>query len=158
MSSINIIQISAQKITKDTKMSFDDICEDELFKSWCDYGGEERSGDDLKNALRNIQADLLPFAKVNLQKKTISFKDKETVKAKWLEHVDKVYRQFVKSVKEGHTCTAEYVFRNGVSGLTTNDIYFNGSYCCGLSALIAEYLSGYLPGTLHIGSVLYGHI
>ena len=152
----DIIQISTHKIAKDDYITHSDICEDELYLSESDWGGDERTGDDVTYSLEGLKKAIKPFATVNVKGKTIRFHEPEVVKREWLKTVNANVEAFKKNLAEERYPTAEFELYDDSRKLGV-DVLFCNYYCMTLSRVIAEYLGGYIPQTLHIGAILDAH-
>ena len=149
-----LIQLAANKVGKNEHIDYMDICEDALFLEESDWGGDEEN---YEETFDYIKMEFEDVATVNKRKRTITFKDRETIKEMWKEHIKTTCKNAFKKIDEGQNCNAEYMLRKdmnepfGMGGI----YYFD--YCRKASSLIADYLAGYIPQTVHIGAILDYH-
>ena len=152
----NIIQISEQRVPKGDRIDYYDVGEDPMFLAETDYGGDERTGEDRRDALECIQNQIKEFANVDVKTATITFKEKKIVKRAWVRHINKAVKTFKESLSDGVAATAEYKLRTNIAELASGDLWYY-RYCTKFADIVADYLAGYLPKTLHIGAILDAH-
>ena len=151
----NIIQFSPERIKKDSYISESSLYEDYLFLLNSDYGGDEKDYADVIDA---IQREMRPFATVNVRRRTIRFRSRQAVERKFRKGVNAAVKNFRKKMDDKAYWSAEYELRWGVTEpFGIDDLFFNNGYCQKISQVIADYLAGYLPQTLHIGAILNAH-
>lgn len=153
MSSFWVIQISAEPVNEDNRLGYSLLWEDPIYNEKSDYDNDPVP---FREAVESIRNELKSFATVNAKKRTITLLDKETVKAEYLKRIEKAMDRFREDFAKGQFTMAEFHLRNGVREVGIEDL-FHDRYCKTFSAVITEYLAGYLPQTVYIGSILSAH-
>lgn len=154
MGSINVIQISEEPVSKAERLQYSQLWEDSTYNEKTDYDKEEVPWKEAVSALRAV---LKPIATVDAKKRTITFLDRETVKATYFKSVTDSVEQFKKAIDEQKYTMADYWLRTQMEKACGIDDLFHHHYCKPASTVITEYLAGYLPQTLHVGAVLCAH-
>lgn len=154
MGSYRIIQLSSSPIKEEDHITDCDICEDALFLMESDWGGDTLEYDE---AIDDIAEDLKEVADIDKEKRTLTFKDKETVKAILRDHVRRCCDRFMKGTEEGRWSTSEWELRREITEPCGIDHHFHIGYCQKASTVLADYIAGYNPQTMYIGGILYAH-
>ena len=153
MSHINIIQLMPDK--NEDRIGESVLYEDPYFHTRCDYGGDEKEYD---KAVDSIAKQLEPVATVDKKERTITFKPKDTVLEHLIANARKTFDEFERTLRTGSGdvgSNSAFCARFEDAGCT-DDIFFL-SYCRPLSDILLDYLYGYIPETVWIGTVMDGH-
>lgn len=151
---INIIQIITDKDYRKDRISESDLLEDNYYLERTDYGGEPK---EYKEEIEYIAKYLRPVAFVNKQKRTITFKSKKTVTETILKGMRTAVRRAHDSFRKGEGYSSFYSVENDIGGLCLTDDIFYLNYCRPLMDILQDYVKGYIPRTVWIGSILNGH-
>ncbi len=154
MSSFKIIQLSGKPIPEEEHISGSDIYDDELFNMESDYGGDKL---EYGEVIDDIAEDLKEVADIDKEKRTLTFKDKETVKAILRDHVRCCCDRFMERTEEGRWSTAETNLRHEIVEPCGIRHHFHTGYCQKASTVLADYIAGFNPQTMYIGGILYAH-
>lgn len=154
MSSILVIQLDTKPVPEHEQISFCVLEDDNLYLSRCDYDMESRAIEEVDEWISDSFGEI---ATVDVAKRTLTFRDKDTVRNAWMERIRNAYDTLMESVPQGRYATPEYFFRTEVTRLGIDSLPFYFGYCHNPSELVADYLQGTIPDTLHIGAVLEGH-
>lgn len=155
MSSFKIIQLSEKPIPEKEHISGSDVYDDELFNMESDWGGDTLEYED---EIDDIASSFEEVADIDKDAHTITFKDKDTIKEILREHVRKCCDRFMKNTAEGRWSTAEYSLRSEITEPCGIDDLLHIGYCKKASTVLADYIAGHHPQTMHIGAILYAHI
>ncbi len=154
MCHIRIVEISTERIPlRDCHDEINGLCDDSVFNETCDWGGEPV--DDYDKALKQIQADLCEVATVNIRRRTIRFRSKKAVLRAYRRNIAEAYREHLKAVKDGYI--SNYTLKKGIKQACNIDYLYYKDYCLNGGDLIEDYVNGYLPQTLYIGTIIDGH-
>ena len=154
MSSYRIIQLSSDPIKEEDHITDCNICEDALFLMESDWGGDTLEYED---EIDDIASSFEEVADIDKDARTITFKDKDTIKEILREHVRKCCERFMKDTAEGRWTTAEYSLRSEITEPCGIDNLLHIGYCQKASTVLADYIAGYHPQTMYIGGILYAH-
>lgn len=154
MSSFRIIQLSSEPIKEEDHITDCNICEDALFLMESDWGGDTL---EYGEVIDDIAEDLKEVADIDKEKRTLTFKDKETVKAILRDHVRRCCDRFMERTEEGRWSTAETNLRHEIVEPCGIRHHFHTGYCQKASTVLADYIAGFNPQTMHIGAILYAH-
>ena len=150
MGHFKIIQVSNVAIDEESYISDSDIFEDEVFNMNADYGGEPVN--DYDKAMSDIKDELKDIATVDTLKRTITFKNKSSVRKVYAEHIRK-QNKWLREELDRAVCR-HYAFRRAVDEVCYCRDLFHHGYCQTSSSLVEDYLNGHLGRTLHIGAIL----
>lgn len=156
MSHFKIIQLSETPINKSegNEMSEYDINDDPLLNMNSD-GWEEEN---YPHTLEDVKSILTELGKVNKRKKTFTFISKEALRGKYIRSMLSVFDNWKKKMEAGKNTMAEYQLRTGVREACGVDaLFYYDDYLHSASGLIADYLGGYLPEKLNIGTIFDCH-
>ena len=154
MSHINIVEISTERIPlRDCYREINGLYDDSVFLDSCDWGGEPV--DNYDKALKQIQADLCEVATVNIRRRTIRFRSKKAVVRAYRRSIARVYREHLLAVRDGHI--SNYTLKKGIKRPCGIDYLYYKDFCLNGGDLIEDYINGYLPQTLYIGTICDGH-
>ena len=150
----NIIQLDTGKIPRDERITNFSLCDDTLLARKSDYVDDPIPYDE--DLHKVIKHELSPFATVCRKKRTVTFRDRETVMKNLTKRIDRVFRKFMKESKKGRVNYWSLV--NELEGGTGADLIYINGYCHRLYDVLEDYLKGYLPKELHIGGIISAHI
>ena len=154
MSSFKIIQLSPVPLEEYELMDHVDIDDDPLLNSISD-GWEE---DDRKHGLQDAFYALKEIGTVNRKSRTFSFFGKEKIKKRYAESMERVFMLWRNKMNAGKAGLAEYQLRTfSREACEIDALFYYQDRLHGASCLIADYLDGTLPSTLHVGSVFDAH-
>ena len=153
MSHFRVIEISLSHVPVSRTREELNIYEDHLFLSRSDWGGEPV--DDYGYALERIKDELRKVATVNRRKRTIRFRSRNAVKNAYLKSLNTTFRKHKARLKEG-VCR-HYELRHAIDDICGIGDLFHTGYCQTGGQLIEDYLNGYLPQTVHIGTIIDAH-
>ena len=154
MSHLNIVEINTERIPlRDCHREICGLYDDSVFLDTCDWGGEPV--DNYDKALKQIQADLCKVATVNIRQRTIRFRSKNAVLRAYRRNIAEAYREHLKAIREGHI--SNYALEKRIKRACGIDNLYYNNYCLNGGDLIEDYVNGYLPQTLYIGTVCDGH-
>ncbi len=154
MSSYKIIQLSDKPVSEEEHITGRDIYEDALFLMESDWGGDTL---EYGEAIDDIAEDLKKVADIDKEKRTLTFKDKETVKTVLREHVRRCCERFMEETEKERWSIAEYNLRSEITEPCGIDDLLHIGYCQKASTILADYIAGYHPQTMYIGGILYAH-
>lgn len=156
MSSFKIIQLSEEPVNEENgnKITEFDVNDDPLLNMNSD-GWDEADEPDVIDDVRSILSEL---GKVNKMKKTFKFFKKNNIKEKYIQSMESVFENWRKKMANGEITMAEFQLRTYVREACYVDalFYYHG-YLHSASQLIADYIAGYLPETLYIGTIFSCH-
>ena len=156
MSHFKLIQLSTEPIKRSlgNNMVEEDLYDDALLS----LSSESWEIDESKDALENACSILNEIGRCNMSKKTFTFLPKDKLKKKYMESMEKAFDNWKKKMAKQEYYLGEYQLRTDVREACGVDslLYYN-YYCHNVSALIADYLSGFLPEKLYIGTIVDCH-
>ena len=159
-----IIQLTTRKLKKNEHITVFDLTEDLCLKAHSDYAGPEYV---IGDVLGSIASELQPVAFVNKNRRTITFKKEKTLEDQILRNQNAVHRYTKRGFRGGAAGYRSHKdVLKGIETVGVTDILFhygeNGANdetasCHTLSEMLFDYLSGVLPRTLKIETVLNYH-
>lgn len=154
MSHFKLIQLLKEPADEDNRLRDYEINDDSRLREESDGWDEEP----LEEAIDSVECYLKEIGTVDKKKKTFTFFDKQTVKDKYIASMKSVFANWKKKINGGKIDLAEYQLRIGVKeACYIDDLFYYDGYIHYASALIADYLAGYIPETMHIGTVFNCH-
>lgn len=154
MSSYKIIQLSNKPVSEEEHITDRDIYEDALFLMESDWGGDTL---EYGETIDSIAEDLKQIADIDKEKRTLTFKDKETIKTILRDHVRRCCDRFMERTEEGRWSTSEMELRHEIVEPCGIKHHFHIGCSQKMSTVLADYIAGYNPQTMHIGAILYAH-
>lgn len=156
MSSFKIIQLSEEPVNEENGnyITEFDVNDDPLLNMNSDGWEEENYAD----TLENVRYNLSELGKVNKVKKTFKFFKKNKIKEKYIQSMESVFENWRKKMANGEITMAEFQLRTYVrEACYVDDLFYYHGYLHSASQLIADYVAGDLPETLHIGTIFSCH-
>ena len=154
MSHFNIYQLTTRQVDKSHWVKPERLVDDVLVGMRSDY--IDGPAKDRGNELRILRRELEPFAAVDVSKGTITFKSKAIVTRTLSNLVWDMTREFLTDLEFAGKPSLRS-FRKGAENLVDTDALFHMDYAMTLSQVVEDYLCGYLPRTLHVGSIVTAH-
>lgn len=156
MSHFKIIQLENEPVNEENGNYINefDVNDDPLLNMVSDGWEEE----DYADTLENIRNFLSVLGKVNKVKKTFRFFKKNKIKELYIQSMESVFENWKNKMEKGQNTKAEYQLRTGVrEACGIDDLFYYHGYLHNASCLIADYLAGYIPETMHIGTIFDCH-
>lgn len=151
MGHFNTLQISETPLKPEEHIHH--IVEDELFNTRSDWGGEPAEDECLQ--LEQLKNELKPLGELDIDQRTIALRPKEELLRDYRTFIEKEYNLHIEELKNGHL--SWWGFHRAIEDFMGIDTLFYHGYCMTSSYLIQEYVNGYLPQTLYIGTVIDAH-
>ena len=156
MSHFKLIQLSKEPVKKSlgNYMVEEDLYNEPLLELNSD--GWEVDGS--KYALEAACYMLGKIGSCDMKKKTFTFMPKDELKKKYMESMEETFKNWREKMARKEYSDGEYQLRTYVREACGVDslLYYEG-YCHSASTLIADYLSGSLPDTMYIGTIVDCH-
>ena len=161
MSYINVIQISEEPVM-DSLMEEENLYEDPVIMERSDYVSgtvqfDERLGRELQDELKDI-------ATVDIEKRTITFLPKKTIRGKcidWLKKTAMKYARELKSARKGSMSSCHHHLRRRVDDFFGISALFRGTeyypYVRTSGQVIDSFLAGEISKKQYIGAVIRIH-
>lgn len=156
MSHFKIIQLSEEPVSEENGngLSEFEINDDPLLLMNSD-GWEEENYPHTIDDVRDVLSEL---GKVNKMKKTFKFFKKDKIRKKYIRSMESVFENWRKKMDNCETTMAEFQLRTYVREACWVDALFHyHGYLHSASQLVTDYIAGYIPETLHIGTVFDCH-
>ena len=156
MSHFKLIQLSKKPVKKSlgNYMVEEDLYEDPLLELKSDGWEVDKS----KDALEAACYMLGKIGRCDMKKKTFTFMSKEELKKKYMESIEETFENWKQTMAKNLYSLGEYLLRTCVQeACDVNSLLYYENYCHSASSLITDYLSGYLPDTMYIGTIVDCH-
>lgn len=158
MSYINVIQISEEPVM-DSLMEAENLYEDPAILERSDYIEETVEFDERLG--RELQKELKDIATVDIEKRTITFLPKKTLRPKCIAWIQKTAKKYAQELKSVHRDVSHFHLRRRVDGFFGISALFRGTenypYVRTSGQVIDSYLSGEISKKQYIGAVIRIH-
>ena len=109
------------------------------------------------DAIDTIAKEVEPFATINKNKRTFTFRDKETVKKFYMDVISEAFLNHDENIRKGFPYPFFKLLQD-IAGYCDFVYLHDGSYCVRMMSLISDYVfENSVPKVLYIGSIIDVH-
>lgn len=150
----HIIQLSSTPIDTENYLTESDLYDDEICQLKSDWFGDEIEF--TEGEAETIASILKGVATIDHKARTMIFLPKEKVLEKFRAFMKRELAGYLDALEKGHV--KDFNIRSAVDQpLDIDELFYIDGYCHTAGSFISDYLNGYVPETLYIGSLLDGH-
>lgn len=152
----HIIQLLEEPFTEENGIDEESVWEDNRFNMKFDYTCGEKVDEERIKAIRRLKEEIKPFATVNVGKGTITFRKTEVVKKHFLREINRLTKEIKIKIMDNKFDSANYIMRNNMVSFGFDGLFYK-DFCIPTSTIVSDYMSGWLPKTLYIGTIIDAH-